>query len=174
MAVRIGIMAFGSLHIRSVGDASVFYGNYKNVIDSKGRVFVPAKWRADLGDSVIVMRGMSEEPDDCFLTAMSEEQFSHIWEALASIHPMNLKYRDAARELFQFATQCEVDKQGRILIAQHLLDYAGITTEAALTASVNCFELWEPSRLEAKNRSYSRKKLAQDCQTLANEASKPV
>ena len=143
-------------------------GRYTNAVDVKGRVFVPAKWRSDLGDVIIVMRGFCENPDERYLKAMSVAKFYELAEELESLPPTDLRYLDAAREMFQFATQCEIDKQGRILIAQHLLDYAGIGDTATLAASVKSFELWNPESLEAKNSSYSRKKLAEDCQSLAS------
>ncbi len=146
-------------------------GRYVNAVDAKGRVFVPAKWRGDIGDSVVVMRGFCENPEEHYLKAMSEAQFEQLAAELEALPPTDLHYLDAAREMFQFATQCEIDKQGRILIAQHLLEYAGISDEAALAASVKSFEIWNPAELDAKNCTYSRKKLAEDCQSLADRAS---
>lgn len=145
-------------------------GSYSVSVDSKGRIFVPAKWRNDYGDTLIAVRGFTDKPDERFITVMPVEHFERLSNDLDSLHPTDLRYNDAARNIFQYAFSCDIDSKGRILIDKSLLDYAGIASGASLTATKNkCFEVWEPERLTAKNCAYTQLDSSRDLQRRADE-----
>ena len=138
-------------------------GSYGVSVDNKGRVFVPAKWRDSYEDKLIAMRGMTEEADERFLLIMPESYFNQFMDEINSPRAISMKLNNAARSILQNAYECDIDSKGRILIDKSLLDYAGITSAATLTATRNkCFEAWEPARLEAKNLAYTQLDSARD------------
>ena len=94
-------------------------GEYNHNIDDKGRVSVPAKFREDLGISFIVTKGL----DNC-LFAYSKEEWTKFEEKLKSLPLTNPNARNFIRFFFSGATECEIDKQGRINIPQSLREYA--------------------------------------------------
>ena len=110
-------------------------GSFSHTLDAKGRVFVPAKWRDDVGDVLIVTLGMS----------VSEwELFS---EKLASLPVTDMAGQAVRRRLYAMAAACETDKQGRVLIPAQLREIAGLTREATLIGVGNRIEFWDPDQL---------------------------
>lgn len=145
-------------------------GSYGVSVDNKGRIFVPAKWRDSYEQKLIAMRGLTEEPDERFLLIMPEAYFNKFLDDINSPRAISLKMNNAARSILQNAFECEIDSKGRILLDKSLLDYAGISASATLTATRNnCFEAWEPERLNAKNLAYTQLDSARDLQRLADE-----
>ena len=101
---------------------------------------------------------------------MPYEYFERFVDEINSPRPIDFKLNNAARNILQNAYECETDAKGRILLDKSLLDHARITSSATLTATRNnCFEVWEPERLNAKNLAYTQLDSARDLQKLADE-----
>ncbi len=119
----------------------MFMGEYQHSLDAKGRIIVPAKFRDELGDRFVVTRGL----DNCLFVYPRCE-----WEALeAKLKALPLTKGDArrfVRFLFSGATECEVDKQGRINLPQNLREYAGLDKEVIVIGVSNRVELWSQAR----------------------------
>lgn len=115
-------------------------GEYHHTIDLKGRMIVPAKFRDGLGQAFVLTRGL----DQClFGYPMSEWQ---IIEEKLKILPLTKKdARAFTRFFFSGATECEIDKQGRINIATPLLQYAKLEKECVVIGVSNRIELWSKS-----------------------------
>ena len=114
-------------------------GEYVHAIDAKGRVILPADFRAELGVSFILTKGL----DAClFLYAQAE------WEALAEkLRALPLAKPEAraiVRFFFSGARTLECDKQGRFLIPANLRAYANIALrqDVVLTGTDNRIEVW--------------------------------
>ena len=86
-------------------------GEYHHNIDEKGRIIIPSKFREDLGDKVIVTRGL----EDC-LFLYSENEWSQIVSKLKSLPFTKKDARSFTRIFLSGATVCEFDKQGSIKI----------------------------------------------------------
>ncbi len=112
-------------------------GEYNHNIDDKGRVSVPAKFREDLGISFIVTKGL----DNC-LFAYSKEEWAKFEEKLKSLPLTNPNARNFIRFFFSGATECEIDKQGRINIPQSLREYAELGREVAIIGVSTRVEIW--------------------------------
>ena len=112
-------------------------GEYNHNIDDKGRVSVPAKFREDLGISFIVTKGL----DNC-LFAYSKEEWTKFEEKLKSLPLTNPNARNFIRFFFSGATECEIDKQGRINIPQSLREYAELEREVAIIGVSTRVEIW--------------------------------
>ena len=115
----------------------MFMGEYQHTIDSKGRMIVPAKFREGLGEQFVLTRGL----DQClFGYPMSEWKL--IEEKLKALPLTKKDARAFTRFFFSGATECELDKQGRITIASPLLNYAKLEKECVVIGVSNRIELW--------------------------------
>jgi len=121
------------------------YGRYDHQLDPKGRLFVPAKLRPELGEAFYVTLGL----DHC-LSVYTEEDWSHILEKFAS---MPISQSTKMRFLFANAAKCEPDKQGRFLLPVELRSYAGIEQSVTFIGLGNRAEIWNTEtyrKLEAE------------------------
>lgn len=122
----------------------MFMGEYRHTIDAKGRLIVPAKFREQLGDSFVVTRGM----DGCLFGYTQEE-----WNILETkLQKLPLTKKDArafVRFFYSAATECEIDKQGRINIPKSLRTHATLQKKCVVVGVSNRFEIWSEDRWEA-------------------------
>ncbi len=110
-------------------------GEYQHSLDAKGRLFIPARLRDELGAEFYVTLSM----DHC-LNAYSAEQ----WDIFSSkVNAMPYIKQRAMRPLFSNACKCELDTQGRILLPQKLRDQAGLTKNVTVLGSNNHAEFWD-------------------------------
>lgn len=115
-------------------------GEYHHTIDIKGRMIVPSKFREGLGEMFVLTRGL----DQClFGYPMSEWKL--IEEKLKTLPLTKKDARAFTRFFFSGATECELDKQGRINIATPLLQYAKLEKECVVIGVSNRIELWSKS-----------------------------
>jgi MraZ protein len=117
----------------------MFLGEFVHTIDEKGRLTIPAKFRADLASGLVVTRGI----DRCLAIYPLEE-----WERLAervSALPMTDRRARAFRRLvFASASDAVPDKQGRMLIPPRLRAYASLDGDAVVTGLDTYIEVWNP------------------------------
>ncbi len=118
-------------------------GTFEHNMDPKGRVFVPAKWREDLADTIILTRGMRGQGDSQCLMGMSLESWKSFSKRFSAIPMTDLKAQNVRRMLFANASDCDVDKQGRILIPNMLREHARIEREVALIGVDDYIEIWD-------------------------------
>ena len=107
-------------------------GQSRNNLDSKGRIFVPVKWRPDTSDHVVVLIGLNPadvKKEERFLQILRYEKFVEFAKDLTSSRPSDLSLMRAKRKIFSSAEECTLDKQGRILIPQWLAKYANLKDE---------------------------------------------
>lgn len=112
-------------------------GEYLHTIDSKGRLIVPAKYREALGEKFIATKGL----DHCLFVYPIDE-----WQALEEkLRALPFTQPDArafVRFFFSGATECELDKQGRILLPANLRDYAQLEKDVVLVGVSSRVEIW--------------------------------
>lgn len=120
---------------------SVFKGEYSHSVDAKGRIIMPAKFREILGDMFVVTKGL----DGCLFVYPNDE-----WENIENkFREIPLTTKDArkfSRFFFAGAADCEVDKQGRVLIPSVLREFAGLNKEVVLVGVLNRIEIWSKER----------------------------
>ena len=110
-------------------------GGYQHSLDAKGRLFMPAKLRDELGEVFFITISM----DRC-LCAYSGES----WQSLSErVNAMPYVKQRKMRPIFAHAAKCELDAQGRALIPQKLRDYAGFTKNVTVVGCNNHAELWD-------------------------------
>ena len=116
-------------------------GEYSHNLDAKGRVSVPAKFREDLGHTFIVTKGL----DNC-LFAYSKEEWKTFEEKLKNLPLTNMNARNFIRFFFSGATECEIDKQGRINIPQNLREYASLSKDVYIIGVSTRVEIWNKEK----------------------------
>lgn len=114
-------------------------GEYDHIIDGKGRLFMPARLREELGRAFYVCKGI----DNC-LFVFSEENWENIVKKANEL-PMS-KTIATQRKLFSTAYKCEPDAQGRILITQKLKDWAALTKNVTIVGVGFHAEIWDSDR----------------------------
>ncbi len=122
----------------------MFLGEYEHTVDTKGRVAIPAKFRSELEEGLVVTRGFDQ---NLLVYPMS------VWKELAervNALPMSQPAtRNLRRLLFASAADLELDKQGRILLPANLRQYAGIETDAVVAGMDSFIEIWSSERWQA-------------------------
>lgn len=113
-------------------------GQYAHNIDAKGRLFIPAKLREELGATFHVTVGQ----DHC-LSVFSDASWN---EKLEQLKEMSYSQVKALRPMFANAADCEPDAQGRILIPGKLRQYADLEKEVVVIGSFDRVEIWNAGR----------------------------
>lgn len=142
-------------------------GKSTNSVDSKGRITIPVKWRADLTDSIIVLIGFGKSDKERYLQAMSSKRFTEITEAVNRLHPTDLTFIRAKRYIFPNAEDCSPDKNGRILLPADLIKYAMLGSEVKLLGTGDSVQIWNPDILNEVDASYGFADYSSDLQALA-------
>ena len=119
----------------------MFMGEYNHTVDTKGRLIVPSKFRDQLGDEFVVTKGL----DGC-LFVYSKEEWNNIEEKFRNVPLTTKDARKFARFFFAGAANCEVDKQGRILLPANLREYAGIDKDIVSVGVYSRVEIWSKDR----------------------------
>ena len=134
------------------------FGKYKHTLDPKGRLFVPAKLREELGSAFYVARSL----DPC-LTVYTEEEWQRIVERSKAAPSSKAR---GLRTFFANVVRCEPDKQGRVLIPQTLRDYAGLTGEIAVIGVSTRAEIWDSARWDEANAALTSESVAETMDSL--------
>ena len=122
----------------------MFMNEYSHTIDSKGRMILPAKFREELGNSFVLAPGL----DTC-LCIYPRERWDDLIARLQKLPFTNHKVRKIMRHLIGRGTEMECDKQGRILIPQHLRTFAQLKKDAVIVGTGSIIEIWDPALLDA-------------------------
>ena len=115
----------------------MFMGTTYNSIDEKNRMIVPSRLRADLGARCILTRGL----DRC-LYIYTVSDWEKQLEKISRLPEADPKIRAFIRHFCANAVECELDKQGRIVVPQDLKNYAGIEKELVTMGAMTKIEIW--------------------------------
>ena len=138
-----------------------FLGTHQNKLDTKGRVSVPAPFRAVLrgrdetNGTHLVLRPSHQHP--C-IEAWPEAEFEALAEPLNRLDIFSQAHDDLAASLYSDAFAVEADKEGRIVLPEALVSYAGLGETVVFMGLGRIFQIWEPSaaerrRAEARDRA---------------------
>ena len=124
-----------------------FVGSFPHSLDAKKRVFIPAKYREELGAEFYITRKF-----DPYLSIYTAKD----WDTLVeNYNTLPISQRSAATSLiFMNATQCNPDKQFRFSLTQFLLDYAGVGKDVMIVGRAGQAEIWDAAefkQFEAEN-----------------------
>jgi len=121
----------------------MFMGEYSPALDDKGRVAIPVKLRKAFGEEepvekLVVTHGF----DRCLMAFRDKEWNEFVEKKLMPLSQSDQKNRMSVRFLVGGACECELDKQGRMVIPSNLLKYAGITNDVIILGLFNKIEIW--------------------------------
>ena len=115
----------------------IFTGTFQNSIDSKNRVIIPSKYRDMLGGHCMLARGF----DPC-LYIYTMEDWGILVDKISELKQSDSDVRKFIRQFFSNAEECHLDAQGRILIPQHLREYAKINKDLVTKGAMDKIEIW--------------------------------
>jgi MraZ protein len=116
----------------------MFIGEYQHNLDEKGRLAIPAKFRAALVKGAVVTRGL----DNCLFLYTAPE-WQKLASKLAALPISKANTRAFARLMLAGAMDVQLDKQGRIILPEYLRRYASIRKGVIVTGLYNRLEIWD-------------------------------
>lgn len=123
---------------------NMFIGEYRHSRDSKGRIIIPARFREDLGDKVILARGL----DGC-INLYTPEQWGKLLAELQKLPSTKKETRMYIHMFTSRASECEFDAQGRVLMPQSLIQEAAIEKNCVVVGVMDHVEIWASDRWDA-------------------------
>ncbi|RKD27663.1 MraZ protein [Caminicella sporogenes DSM 14501] len=126
----------------------MFIGEYIHTIDNKGRINIPSKFREKLSERFFITKGL----DNC-LFVFPESEWNIFEEKLKRLPLTNRNARAFVRLFFSGATQCSIDKQGRVTIPQNLREYGKLEKEIAIIGVSTRIEIWSKDIWDDYNNS---------------------
>jgi len=116
----------------------MFIGEYNHNLDDKGRLAIPAKFRAILKKGAVVTKGL----DNC-LFLYSKEQFEKIAAKFAALPLSQTKARAFSRHMLAGAMDVDFDNQGRITLPEYLRQFANVKKGVIIAGLYNHLEIWD-------------------------------
>jgi MraZ protein len=121
----------------------MFSGEFAYSMDDKGRVCLPAECTDELGDTVMVCRGLDGQ-----VNVYPQDTWQKNLQRLGRESWADKSVRNASRIAFS-ANRCEVDRQSRILIPPWLREHAALDTNVVILGMNDHLEVWSPERWSA-------------------------
>ena len=131
----------------------MFIGEYQHILDTKGRVAIPAKFRVEFKEGTIITRGL----DRC-LFVFSKSEWEVLAKKLVALPLAQANSRAFVRLMLAGAMDVEVDNQGRILVPDYLREYAGLKKKVVVAGLYSRVEIWDSDnwkRYKSKTESSS-------------------
>lgn len=126
-------------------------GEYRHNIDDKNRISLPKSYRGQLGGTIVVTRGL----DNClFCYPLSEWQ--KIAKKLGEMGIGQASTRSFNRFILSGAQEVNVDKVGRIVLPEHLKEFAGIKQKVVCTGVFNRIELWDEKKWDTYQKAVTK------------------
>ena len=134
----------------------MFRGSFEHSVDAKGRVSVPSRFRDILAERYEGRLVLTMDFDKCIM-AYPLEEWERVEEKIKSLPQSQKEVKDFTRFVFSNATECELDKQGRILIPPALRERAGINKGVVLVGIINKIEIWDPKAWQERQAQNGEK-----------------
>ncbi len=115
----------------------MFTGEYSHSFDKKGRVIIPAKFRNELGERFYIGRGL----DKC-LFVYPIDTWNEFSQKLRKLSVFSKEHRYFSRKFVSGFSECNFDKQGRILVPTPLREYSDLNDEAVIIGVLDRIEIW--------------------------------
>lgn len=144
---------------------ALFLSTYVNKVDRKGRVSVPASFRAALAgqafQGIVLFRSNSHVCLEGFGFSFMEE----LSNRLENFDMFSAEQDDMATAIFGDAVQLPLDGDGRVVLPGELMGFAGLDEQAAFVGLGRKFQIWNPAEFE-KRRAQARKSVQEKGLTL--------
>jgi len=130
------------------GDVSGFLGKYYNTLDPKGRIIIPAPFREILASTKNTKLIIANDAFDHCLCAYPVEEWVRLVDRVKDQPQTDDAVKYYMRRVVGSAVECELDKQGRILVPSALRTDAGLNSEVVVMGQGNRIEVWDRNGLE--------------------------
>ena len=121
----------------------MFIGEYHHNLDDKNRIIIPVKFREHLGDNFIVSKGL----DGC-LTIYTIKQWKKLLDEFSLLPKTKKDARIYIHMLTSKASECTLDKSGRIKLPATLVEDVKIEKDCAIIGVDDHVEIWSKSKWE--------------------------
>ncbi len=128
---------------------ALFLSTYVNKIDKKGRISVPASFRATLAGSSFAGVVLFRSYKCPALEGCSMERMEQLSQSLDNLDLFSDTQEDFSSALFAEACPLSFDGEGRILLPSSLLEYSNILQEAIFVGQGPTFQIWEPNQFKS-------------------------
>jgi MraZ protein len=132
----------------------MFLGEYEHTIDSKGRLSIPARFRSELDDGLIVTRGLGD-----YLLVFPPAEWQRFIDDMRQRDLTLGESQTISRFIFAKASDCTLDKHGRVLIPAPLRQYANLDTDVAIVGVNTHLEIWDRERWRTEEERVEREGL---------------
>lgn len=123
-----------------------FLGQYEHNLDAKDRLTVPSKFRAQVADGVILVRGLN--PSVWVFSPEGFERFKKNF--VGSTNPLGRKGQMIRHQFASMAFDDALDSAGRIRLPKKLQEHASLEAGACVVAGADdWFEIWSPDAWSA-------------------------
>lgn len=119
----------------------MFTGEYRHSVDEKGRLAVPARFRAQLGEGAFISRWV----DSC-LAIFTKAEWDDLARRVGALPLSDERSRNFSRFIFSSAFDFELDRQGRLVVPPTLRSWAGLDSEAVIVGARDHAEIWTSAR----------------------------
>lgn len=128
----------------------MFMGEYSPSIDEKGRVAIPSRLRRSFGSGEFTGLVLTHGFDRCIMAFRNQDWEEFVRDTLMKLPQSDPLNRKRIRFLLGGASECELDRQGRILIPGYLKEYSGIRDEIIIVGLFNRIEFWARGAYEGQ------------------------
>jgi MraZ protein len=131
---------------------SQFLGTHQNRLDAKGRVSIPAAFRAELrGDAEPIKLVFRPSHKHACIEAWPEPMFKTLAAKLDNLQIFSDQHDDLAELIYGDAYKLDADKEGRVLLPEKLVRHAGLTDSVVFKGVGSTFQIWEPEAAERRS-----------------------
>jgi MraZ protein len=123
----------------------VFRGTFEYSLDNRGRIPVPARFRASFGSGAVLAEGQ----DGC-VEVYTADSYDEEAEFITSQRPTRKKARRLRRGFFGHSFDADLDGQGRILLPPRLRQHGDLNGAVLIVGRAECLEIWNPKRWAAE------------------------
>ena len=114
-------------------------GEYEHTIDDKNRLTLPAKFRQEFADGVVLTRGL----DGCVFAYRRPDWERIVDTRLRELDQLSKEGRRLHRHFFAGAAEAELDKQGRVMVPAALIEHAKLGRDVVVAGVHDRLEIWD-------------------------------
>ncbi len=123
----------------------MFYGEFEHSMDDKGRLFLPVRWREEMGENVFIWRGIEGQ-----VMVAPSSVWQRLVDALGQQNQAHEAVRQFSRVLYA-ANDTQMDRQGRMVVPHSLRSFAELGVDVIFVGAKDHVELWSEKRWQSVN-----------------------
>ena len=124
--------------IKTLTSAHMLLGEFTHTLDDKNRLTLPAKFKSELSKTIVITRGL-----DSSLFVYSQQEWEKITNKLANLPMTDGDSRGFSRFFLAGAMETQLDKAGRVVVPEHLKQFAKLKKDVVLAGVQSRVELWD-------------------------------